>query len=190
MKRVFIYGDSNVWGENFAGPRIPYHLRWANRLKRSLRDIYKITTDGVSGRVAGNYRSDKPELNGQSTFRESYEKAEHVDIVVIALGTNDLQERFNRSADNIIDDLSWYSNATDGGKVIYLLPPNFNDTEESGPEFTSKSQKLRHQIIKKRGELIDYIAVDNIELSDGVHFSKQGHKLIANTVGERLRATI
>jgi len=186
MKRVFVYGDSNVWGYNFAGPRVPYHLRWTNRLKRSLKSDYEIIADGVCDRVAGNYRLDKTRCNGRSLFREAYEAAGYADIVIIALGTNDFQERFGRSVDDIINDLLWYRDAVNTAEVIYILPPNFNDTEESGPEFTSKSQKIRSQMIENREKFVNYIVVDNVELSDGVHFSVQGHKLIAKLVGKRL----
>lgn len=190
MKRVFIYGDSNVWGENFAGPRIPYNLRWVNRLRKSLIGNYKIIANGMRGRTAGDFRLDKPERNGQSAFYEAYKNAGGVDIVIIALGTNDLQERFNRSINDILNDLLWYSRAASEVKVIYILPPNFSIADESGPEFTLKSQNLRNQIIINKEKLGDCIIVNNIELSDGIHFSKQGHKLMASIIGEKIKAII
>lgn len=190
MKRVFVYGDSNVWGDNLAGPRVPYYLRWTNRLRKTLRNDYKFIVNGVCSRVAGDYRSDKPSRNGQSYFRQAYEAAGHVDIVIIALGTNDLQERFGRSVNDIINDLLWYRNVANQSEVIYVLPPNFSDAEESGPEFTTKSQKIRSQLIENKDRLVNYIVVENIELSDGVHFSAQGHKMMAKIVGERLKAEI
>ena len=190
MKRVFIYGDSNVWGENFAGSRIPYHQRWVNRLRQSLKSDFEIVSSGVCGRVAGNYRFDKPERNGQSEFLEIYEQSKPVDIVMIALGTNDLQEKFHRSVNDIINDLLWYKDAIKGAKITYLLPPNFNDTEESGPEFTAKSKQLRDQIIENQKKFTNSIIVNDIELSDGVHFSAQGHRLMAKIISENLRRTI
>lgn len=188
MKRVFIYGDSNVWGDKFTEPRIPYHLRWVNRLKRSLRGDYEIIADGVCGRVAGNYRKDKPDQNGQSFFCKAYEKAGRINTLIIALGTNDLQERFGRSANDILTDLTWYESAADGADIIYILPPNFSNSEESGPEFTSNSQQIRKQIIENKEKLGNCIVVNDIELSDGVHFSVQGHKHMADIVGEILKA--
>lgn len=191
MKPVFIYGDSNVWGENFAGPRVPYHLRWVNRLKKLLKNDYKIIANGFPGRVAGDYRTDKPiECNGRLVFQKDYKKAGRVDIVIIALGTNDLQQRFNRSIDDILNDLLWYKNAVGDTKIIYILPPNFSTAEDSGPEFTLKSQKLRSQIIKNQEKLDDCIVVDNLKLSDGIHFSAEGHKQMAGIVSEKLKAMI
>lgn len=59
-KRILIYGDSNVWGANFTSKRIRYSDRWVNRLGRALRGREQVTADGVRGRVAGDFRTDKP----------------------------------------------------------------------------------------------------------------------------------
>jgi len=186
MKRVFIYGDSNVWGENFAGPRIPYGQRWTNRLKKLLGDDYIIIADGLCGRVAGDYRSDKVGRNGKSAFIRALEDLGHTDIVIIGLGTNDLQDKYARSSCDIIDDLLWYGSAVDNAEVIYILPPNFSNAEDSGPDFTLKSQKIRSQIIENKEKFTNYIIVNNFNLSDGVHFSSQGHKIMAETVAKKI----
>lgn len=59
-QRILIYGDSNVWGARFGGSRIPYSRRWANQVRRMLRRRVDIVVDGVCGRVAGSFRTDKP----------------------------------------------------------------------------------------------------------------------------------
>lgn len=191
MMRVFIYGDSNVWGENLFGPRIPYHQRWVNRLKRLARGKYEIIANGISGRTAGDYRLDKPECSGQINFANAYSKAKPIDITIIALGTNDFQQRFNRSIDNILNDLLWYKNTINkDSKIIYLLPPKFDTAERSGPEFTIESLTKRNEIIKHKEKLGDCIIVDDVELSDGVHFSAKGHATVANIVVKILETEI
>ncbi|RKV99643.1 MAG: arylesterase, partial [Candidatus Saccharimonas sp.] len=87
-KRILIYGDSNVWGANFASKRICYSDRWVNRLGRTLRGRAQVTADGVRGRVAGDFRTDKPHKNGLSTFTTALQKADNFDLIIIALGTN------------------------------------------------------------------------------------------------------
>lgn len=187
MKRIFIYGDSNVWGDNFAGSRIPYHLRWVNRLRRSLRGKCQITVNGVCGRVAGDCRPTKPECNGKTSFEKALKKVGDVDVVIIALGTNDLQVRFSQSADDIINNLLWYGKNVNAADLIYILPPNFSDADDSGPEFTAQSQALRNQILKNRGKFANNIIVDDLELSDGIHFSRNGHKMMSKIVCDKLK---
>ncbi len=48
MKKIFIYGDSNTWGDNFIlGQRIPDEYQWPNILQNALGDKYKIISEGL-----------------------------------------------------------------------------------------------------------------------------------------------
>lgn len=190
MKNIFIYGDSNIWGENFAGNRIKYHMRWVNRLKRSVAKDYKITSDGLCGRIAGNFREDKPEKNGQASFLKAYAKAGAAKIVIIALGTNDLQNKYSRSTNDIINDLIWYKEAANTSRVIFIIPPNFKTTDESGPEFTGETVKKLRALIDRKDELGETIEIGDLDLSDGLHFSELGHKVMANKVKQALERII
>ena len=185
-----IYGDSNVWGARFGGSRIPYSRRWANQVRRMLRGRADITVDGVCGRVAGSFRTDKPHKNGHDYFVECLHAALPVDLVIIALGTNDLQQRFHRAADDIIADLTWYAECASGVRVVYILPPPFAVDDTSGPEFTSESLAVQQQLITRRAELGDTIVLGRLPLSDGLHFSPRGHdrvaKIVRNYIQERL----
>ena len=187
-KRVFIYGDSNVWGDSFVGSRVRYSDRWVNRLKRELRGKAHIIADGLSGRVAGDFCKVKPYKNGKYTFAEALQQAGNVDIVSIALGTNDLQQQYNRTAQAIIHDLTDYQKLADSADVIYLLPPAFSTGEDSGPEFTEQSEEIRQEILRDKDSLGEYIELPLMPLSDGIHFSAKGHRLLARIVKNALKA--
>lgn len=180
MQKVLVYGDSNVWGDSFEGPRVPYHLRWVNRLRR-MRKIH-IVADGLPGRVAGDYRKDKPHKNGRLTYLDALNKARDVDFVIVALGTNDLQSGYSRNSSEIVNDLLWYSVVTKGPKLLYLLPALFEVGERSGPGFTEKSLQLRDEVVAQRHLFDRSLLLDDVPLSDGVHFSPEGHKLVAEQV--------
>ena len=127
IKRIFIYGDSNVWGDNFVGSRVRYSDRWVNRLKRELRGKAHIIADGVPGRIAGDFCKAKPHKNGKQAFTKALQQAGNVDIIIIALGTNDLQQQYGRTARTIIQDLTDYQKLVDSADVICLLPPAFSN---------------------------------------------------------------
>lgn len=183
-KKILIYGDSNLYGDNLNGPRIKYHLRWVNRLKRSLKNNCCIIANGVCGMVAGNYITDKPQKNGQDHFSKIYQKS-NADIVFLALGTNDLQEHYHRSVDQIINDLLWYKSMVNRDtQVIYILPPYFSAAKDSGPEFTMNSQRKLESILDRAEELGGYVKAGHIDLSDGIHFSNTGHKIMAKKMKE------
>lgn len=179
--RILIYGDSNVWGENFSGARIKYSGRWVNRLSRSMRKKARVVADGVTGRVAGDFRADKPRKNGKTAFAPVLQRTSP-DIIIIALGTNDLQQRFNRSAANIVDDLLFYKKAAKKARVIYLLPPPFDTGEQSGPEFTEQSERVRQELLQASDKLGNCIELPQLPLSDGLHFSLRGHRIVSSIV--------
>jgi hypothetical protein len=187
-KRVFIYGDSNVWGDTFVGPRVRYSDRWVNRLKRELRGKAHIIANGLSGRVAGDFCKAKPYKNGKHTFAEALQQAGNVHIVIIALGTNDLQQQYNRTAQAIIHDLTDYQKLAHGANIIYILPPAFSTGEDSGPEFTEQSEEIRQEILRDKDSLGEYIELPLMPLSDGIHFSAKGHRLLARIVKNALKA--
>lgn len=98
MKRILIYGDSNVWGDNFIlGERIPHEKQWVNILSEKLGSDYKIYQEGLPGRLAGNNEEEKKYKNGKDTFLSTFRTCAPVDILIIALGTNDLQIKYNKS---------------------------------------------------------------------------------------------
>lgn len=185
--RILIYGDSNVWGENFSGARIKYSGRWVNKLSLSMRKKAHIIADGVTGRVAGDFRTDKPQKNGKTTFVSVLQRT-NPDIIIVALGTNDLQQRFNRSAANIIDDLLSYKKAARNARIIYLLPPPFDTGEQSGPEFTEQSEHIRQGLLQASDKLGDCIELPQLPLSDGLHFSLRGHQMVSRIVKKALES--
>ena len=188
IKRIFIYGDSNVWGDNLVGSRVRYSDRWVNRLKRELRGKAHIIADGVSGRVAGDFCKAKPHKNGKQAFTKALQQAGNVDTIIIALGTNDLQQQYGRTARAVIQDLTNYQKLVDSADVIYLLPPAFSTGEDSGPEFTEQSEEMRQEILRNKETLGEYIELPFISLSDGIHFSAKGHRLVARAVKQALKA--
>lgn len=189
-KRILIYGDSNVWGANFASKRIHYSDRWVNRLDRTLRGRAQVTADGVRGRVAGDFRTDKPHKNGLSTFTTALQKADNFDLIIIALGTNDLQQRFARTPEEIVRDLLEYRNLAGKTPIIYILPPCFDTSDNSGYEFTDASEQLRQKLLQRKKELGNYIELPKLPLSDGLHFSPLGHYQVFKIVREVLKSYI
>ena len=60
MKKILIYGDSNVWGDNFlTGQRIPDDKQWVNILRNKLGNNYILFQEGLPGRLAGNEEKEK-----------------------------------------------------------------------------------------------------------------------------------
>lgn len=122
-------------------------------------------------------------------------------MIIIALGTNDLQVKYQQSAHNIIQDLLWYTEEIEKShqdledrkkyfknekmpKIIYILPINFDYLNQAKDIFNHESEK-------KKQEIIHYFSSKNIEslvlndmplFEDGIHLNYEGHQKQAELV--------
>ena len=79
-----------------------------NILQNKLGPNYKILQEGLPGRIAGSDEKEKIYKNGKDTFISIFRTNAPVDILIISLGTNDLQFKYNKNSKDIIKDLLWY----------------------------------------------------------------------------------
>lgn len=208
MKKILIYGDSNTWGDNFIlGERIPDDKQWPNILQNKVGEEYRIIAEGLPGRLAGNNEKEKIYKNGKDTFTAIFRSQAPVDIVIISLGTNDLQMKYNKNYEDIISDLVWYKNTIyemfldeDDRKkyfvdnsmpdFIYILPINFDYVKDASVIFDKSCEDKRKLIIEKFKEEIDDVDIiyfnDLPLFNDGIHLNYSGHETVALKVKEAL----
>ena len=206
MKKILVYGDSNVWGDNFiTGIRIPDNKQWVNILQSKIGNEYKILQEGLPGRLAGNDEVEKKYKNGKTTFISTFRTNAPVDKLIIALGTNDLQFKYNKTSKEIIEDLLWYQEVLEDmildeddkkkyfvnsklPEIIYILPSNFDYKENASVIFDEEKENERRKIIKYFNDNnIKNIYFNDIDLfDDGIHFNYEGHKKMAEKVSEVL----
>ncbi len=165
MKKILVYGDSNTWGDNFiTGQRIPDEKQWVNILRKKYNKEYLFLQEGLPGRIAGNDEIMKKYKNGQDTFISIFRTNAPVDTVIISLGTNDLQLKYNKSSDDIIKDLLWYKDKIEESfndeedkikyfnskmpNIVYILPVNFDYQVNASAIFDIECEKKRQEIIK------------------------------------------
>lgn len=206
MKKILIYGDSNVWGDNFlTGQRIPDDKQWVNILREKLGKDYILFQEGLPGRIAGNEEKEKTFKNGKDTFISTFRTNAPVDMIIISLGTNDLQFKYNKDSNSIINDLLWYRDIIDNMyediedrkkylnnkkiEILYILPFNFDYKENASMIFDAKKEEERLKIIKYFNDNnIKNIYFNDIELfEDGIHLSYEGNKRLAEKVYEVIK---
>lgn len=206
MKKVLVYGDSNVWGDNFlTGERISDDKQWVKILQNKLKDEYIFFQEGLPGRIAGCEEKEKTYKNGKDNFISTFRTNAPVDIVIIALGTNDLQMKYKKSSKSIINDLLWYEKQLEqsyedledrkkyfvNGKmprIIYILPVNFDYKVNASVIFDEQSEQKRQEIIDYFSKnKKDVITSNDMNLfDDGIHLNFDGHKKLANMVEKEL----
>lgn len=191
MKRLLVYGDSNVWGYIQGGARLPEESQWSVILAQKLEPEYRVIQEGLPGRTAGSVDQDQPCLDGQAHFEAILRSALPLDLVIVALGTNDLKPTYKQTAAQIADSLLWYKNLSaqvaGEAKFLFVLPANFA-VKEGGMR-----NELRREVIdeiSRRLDADDYVVLDDIELADSVHFSVKGHHQVADIVYSKMSACL
>ena len=202
MEKILVYGDSNVWGDNFyTGVRIPDDKQWVNILQNKLGPNYKILQEGLPGRIAGSDEKEKIYKNGKDTFISIFRTNAPVDILIISLGTNDLQFKYNKNSKDIIKDLLWYKEVLEEmildqddkkkyfidnklPEIIYILPSNFDYEGDASVIFDEEKEIERQKIIKFFNDNgIRNVYFNDIDLfEDGIHFNYEGHKKMADRI--------
>ena len=201
MIKVLVYGDSNVWGDNFiTKKRIPDDKQWSNILQKELGSNYKILQEGLPGRLAGNDEIEKKYKNGKDSFISTFRTNAPIDYLIISLGTNDLQLKYNKTSKEIINDLLWYKETIDNmfldkddkskyfnnkyPKIIYILPVNFDYKNNASFIFDKNKELERQEIVKYFNDnKINNIYFNDIDLfEDGIHLNYEGHKKIATRI--------
>jgi len=191
-KRVLCYGDSNTWGQTASRTRLDEAKQWPNILWRALGEDYWVIQEGLSGRVAGNYETTLA-LNGQPVFEATYYIASPVDLVIVALGTNDFKKKYGRSARDIANDLLWYKQAIQdyaelsegrNTQLLYLCPADFTPTEG----YFEVIDGVREELVEiMRSFDAPILELNDLEMSsDGIHYSEAAHQEVARRVKEKI----
>ena len=207
MKTILCYGDSNTWGfKSRLSPtkveRYKKSERWTGILGRVLGRGYSIIEEGNIGRTTVWDDPLLPYKNGRDTLIPCLDTHQPLDLVIIALGTNDLKGRFNKSAIEIAagaGDLVWIVQrwvplVGDTPKVVLVAPPPLaNLIGDAAAIFSGGQQKSRflakcyQAVAEERGcEFVDTGEASLSLSGDGVHFTRQDHRIFGEYLAKKV----
>ena len=203
MRTVLSYGDSNTWGyEPATGKRFPEDARWPGVLARELGEGFRVIEEALNGRTT--VRDDPVEeyKNGKDYLRPCLESHAPLDVVILALGVNDLKARFFASASDVADGAGVLVSivqrsgaAPNGGSptVLLVAPPPVGVLTELALMFAGAEEKSRgfsrqyRRVAKKYGcVLLDAGEVVRASDRDGIHLEAGEHRKL----GEAMAASV
>jgi lysophospholipase L1-like esterase len=204
VRSVLCFGDSNTWGlDPETGNRFPRDVRWPGRLQALLGEDWHVVEEGLSGRTA---TLDSPVAfgkNGLRYLRPCLDSHAPLDAVLIALGTNDLAERYSLTATDVARAAALLATVVatseagiDGAPPLPVLvcPPPVGDAvwQEDWVSAPAKSAVLpeRFRTVAAEGgfDLIELGEVARFSDLDGIHLDASGHGAVAELVAEKLQA--
>jgi lysophospholipase L1-like esterase len=180
MKTLVCFGDSNTWGyvPGSEGERFPRHVRWPTQLQHLLGDEWEVIAEGLNGRTAAIERPDSEGRNGLPYLLPCLHSHAPVDLVVIFLGTNDVNfiddDRVARCIARLVEIVRRCE-----AEPLVVVPPPF-DGHALGPSFVSELDC----------PLLDLDGVTSYSIVNGdvEHLDADGHAAVARAVAECVRS--
>lgn len=215
QKTVLCYGDSNTWGYvprsvNCAVMHMERYSRderWTGILQKFLGDKFYVVEEGLNGRTTNLEYNYPPDRNGKNYLLPCLYSHAPIDLVVLALGGNDLISYFNRSPMevckalgelvDIIQQSSYGSQMQKAPEVLILPPPiplpisedTIIDDASIFDGAINKAKQLASLLENlARGKKCYYLDIPSIKPSeiDGVHFDKAGHLQLASMLEKKI----
>ncbi|WP_255575856.1 SGNH/GDSL hydrolase family protein [Duganella violaceipulchra] len=207
-KHVLCYGDSMSWGIiPGTRQRHPHDRRWTGILQQLLGDDIRVIEECLNGRTTVWNDPFRPGRNGKDLLLPILHSHAPIDLVIIFVGTNDLQAIYGVGAyesslgAGVLVDIVQGCRAEPmlvAPQVLLLAPPRigklggtmvekFHGAEEKSSHFT----RCYARIAEERGcSFID--AAEFIQPSDvdGVHLDELQHRQLAAALHHRVLAIL
>lgn len=201
MKKVLCFGDSNTFGFNpKTGERYQKNERWSGILSDKAKNEFKIIEAGCNNRTCIAQNPQGSEYIGCEILPK-YLKSD-VDVVILALGINDVQFLFDVSIEEIkigMEKLINISkNINPNIEIIIVSPSVISKDVLSGYfacQFNEISiQKSKHisknyfDLSKKYDcKFLDLNEIAKVSKCDGLHYEIEEHKTIAEKIYQILK---
>ena len=200
--RILCYGDSNTWGYISGSDHERYMTeRWTKLLEKKLGDGFTIIEEGLNSRtlISEDLRPEREGRNGYSYLLPCLDSHDPIDCVVIMLGTNELKNCYNRTAEEIGKIFEKYfvktiinrkSQITGKCPKLIIISPPIADDDGSGIFNGAYEQSMKfNDIYKSIAEKNDCYFIDNEGLEVGIdklHLTKKGHEVLADKVYKKI----
>ena len=193
MKKIICYGDSNTFGFNPKdGSRFDENTRWTSKLQNILGNDYNVVNEGLCDRT-GFVNNPKGFLfSAQKHFPKMITKTDNIDLIILAVGSNDLQFQYDVSFGAIEKGLEKLINiAQEKTENIIIVPPVILSEKVLEGFFSYQFDKTSIIKSKKVGRIFRQIAnvyhcgyfdinkITSPSDYDGLHYDENSHILTA-----------
>jgi lysophospholipase L1-like esterase len=200
MKTVLCYGDSNTWGY-IPGTAARYDAatRWTGRLQIGLGTSHRLIEEGLNGRTTVWDEPFREGRNGSRLLRPLLESHAPLDLLILALGTNDLKHFYNAtafdSARGVQTLISIARNSASGAlggapEILVVAPPAMAELSEA---MLRQFQGAREKSLRFDEAFSEIARLENCHYLDaskviacspidGVHLEVAAHERLAKAL--------
>jgi len=200
VKNILCYGDSNTWGcKPGVLSRFPSDTRWTGVLQRELGEGYNVIEDGINGR--STMWDDPANLcrNGVSGLGYALYRSKPLDLVIVMLGTNDLNytnaegyyHGIRLLAEQILKANTIFPGTSDvfPEKAKLLLISPIEETEdmpayEESKKLSFYTQKVAEELNTPWLDAAKYAKPSN---KDGCHMEEEYHLALGKAIYKKVK---
>lgn len=217
MKNILCFGDSNTWGNDAAsydpligsGRRMLFEERWPGALQLRLGGNYRIIEDALNGRTIMMEDNYFPHRRGLDALETALDAQAPLDLVIIALGCNELKQMFHLApgmiafgAEQLVIKASESYYGYPAPKVLLVAPapvPDEIGTALFGPNFGPDAGRVSRALGVAFRDVADRHScafLDCAELDfelndlDMLHYSRADHEKLAAALEPIIRSML
>ena len=175
-------------------------------MQRELGQDFEVIAEGLRGRTTVHNDPIEPYRSGAEALPPCLMSHAPIDLVILALGCNDLKKRFSVSAFDIAEGAARliflaraYGEGPDGGapKILLIAPPplakltGYAEMFEGGTEKSRLlGQRYREIAAQERVAFLDAGGVIRCSDLDGIHYEADQHALLGRAAAEAARQAL
>ena len=207
MAVIVAFGDSNTWGADPAGSdRLAPHVRWTGVMAAALGPEHRVIEEGLNGRTTVFLDPIEPDRRGSDYLPPCLRSHAPLDLLIIALGCNDMKARFNVSASEIAlgaERLVMMAESEPCGpgyappRVLLVAPPRIaklTGLAETfrGAEPKSRELAARYAEVAQRRRIGFVDAGQFIRCSDldGIHYEADQHAILGRAMAQAVKIVL
>jgi lysophospholipase L1-like esterase len=207
MAVIVAFGDSNTWGWDPKGAtRYQPDVRWTGVMQRELGSGYRVIEEGLNGRTTVFDDPIEPDRRGADYLPPCLRSHAPLDLLIIALGCNDMKTRFSASPSDIAsgaERLILMARAEPVGPdgappaILLVAPPPIGKLTDFAEMFEGAREKSlvlaqRYRAVAERQRVGFLDAGEFVACSelDGVHFAPEGHAILGRVTAEAVRMAL
>jgi len=207
MPVIAAFGDSNTWGYDPAkAERFAANVRWTGVMAHALGDRFRVIEEGLNGRTTVHDDPFEPHRNGLKYLEPCLMSHAPLDLLIIALGCNDLKHRFGlspediaRGAERLVLTAKTYPSGPNGkpADIILVAPPPLAKLTAFAEMFDGGAEKSRllakHYRAAAQLHGVGFVdAGEHIQCSplDGIHYEADQHAILGAAMAKAVRAKL
>lgn len=203
MKNILCYGDSNTWGCNPGVlTRHPADVRWTGVVQKLLGSEYNIIENGINGRTTVWDDPANQCRNGLAGLGYALYSAKPLDLVVVMLGTNDLNYTnvegyylgVKLLAQRILKANASFPGTSevfpDKTRLLLVSPILVTENMPSYPEsckFAAYTEKVANELGVPWLNAAEYAQPSPL---DGCHMDEENHRRLGLALAEKIKSII